>query len=632
MIGSYRVTRYIGKGGMGHVYEAVHDVVGQRAAVKFVSSDAELPADYFQRFENEARAASAVQHPGLVKVFDFGRTPEGEAYLLMEYLEGEVLRARIDRLTALPLEMATRFARQLASALAAVHGQGVVHRDVKPENIIIVADDAADGGERAKLLDFGIAHLDTGEQSALSQPGVVLGTPMYMSPEQLTGRVAGPSSDIYSLGVVVWEMLRGVTPFGRQGAGAMLVQGVTSPYLRSSDVPVALAELVEKMLANDTGRRPTAPDVATELELRSDRRSGAGSLSPMAATQSSVLLAGAHGLETTAPRPHGARARVRRLAIALASGAAVVASVALGIHSYRRAHPAAPQVALNDMIAFQAGTFTMGRTPDEVAAECAHLGTRCRRELLDREQPARRVTLESFYIDITEVTNTDVAAFLNIAPNFRVDPDPDTRERWLVVDELSGMLMMNLSSAHSGVVLDGDRFSAKVGFENRPAVQVTWDGARAFCATRGKRLPTEAEWEFAARGTTARRFPWGDNEPQCDEVVFGVDPLGPCKDMAPGVHDVASAPLDRTPEGVIGMGGNVSEWVEDAFTLPYYPDCGDCRNPKVDSVTNPEADLRVFRGAGWNTSLFARTTSRGRWNRMLPAYGIGFRCAANGPR
>ena len=217
MLGQYRVEAEIGRGGMGVVFRAVHVGIGQLAAVKVLLAKRGDDPSYLRRFTNEARAISRVDHPGLVKLFDFGKTAGGAPYILMEHLAGDLLRARHDRLRrsgkALDLVSATRVARQVASALATTHARGIVHRDLKPENLMLVADDEAPGGERVKVLDFGIAHLTT-ERTTETAPGTVIGTAAYMSPEQCAGDAQlDGRSDVYSLGVVLYEMLAGAPPF-----------------------------------------------------------------------------------------------------------------------------------------------------------------------------------------------------------------------------------------------------------------------------------------------------------------------------------------------------------------------------------------------------------------------------------
>lgn len=157
---------------------------------------------------------------------------------------------------------------------------------------------------------------------------------------------------------------------------------------------------------------------------------------------------------------------------------------------------------------------------------------------------------------------------------------------------------------------------------------VTWDGAALYCRHQGKRLPTEAEWERAARGANGRRFPWGNEPPRCDGVVFGRGDARGCPDLPGEIADAGAASQDVTPEGVRGMAGNVGEWVQDAFVLPYYPDCGDCRDPVVEQPDAGADDQRVFRGGTlYGNAWFVRATTRSRWKRTSVMNGLGLRCA-----
>ncbi|MFO0579388.1 MAG: serine/threonine-protein kinase [Polyangia bacterium] len=207
-IGSYRVVRELGRGGMGVVYEVVHEQLGQRAVVKTLQPELSHNQSFTQRFLTEARAISIAQHPGLVKIFDFGQLPDKTLYILMEHLAGEPLSARLVR-QKLDEPTALRLARQVASTLQAAHERGVIHRDLKPANIFIVPDPEAPAGERVKLLDFGLAKINEGLPGADlrgTASGTIMGTPLYMSPEQCRGLAnTDGKTDVYSLGVLLFE-------------------------------------------------------------------------------------------------------------------------------------------------------------------------------------------------------------------------------------------------------------------------------------------------------------------------------------------------------------------------------------------------------------------------------------------
>ena len=214
-IGNYRIVRKIGEGGMGVVYECVHEYIGRRAAVKVLHADFSRNPEMAVRFLNEARATNIVQHPGIVNIFEFDRLPDGSAYIVMDYLDGDSLTQRLARLGGrLELPYAVFLAWQISEALAAAHSKGVIHRDLKPDNIMIVPDPNMPGGERTKLLDFGIAKLTEAAGIERTQSTALMGTPHFMSPEQCRG--AGgvdDRTDVYALGVVLFLMLTGRPPF-----------------------------------------------------------------------------------------------------------------------------------------------------------------------------------------------------------------------------------------------------------------------------------------------------------------------------------------------------------------------------------------------------------------------------------
>lgn len=275
-IGNYRLIRLLGRGGMGAVYEAVHVGVGGRAAIKLLRDEAIDNPDITQRFFDEARAANAVEHPSIIKIFDSGQTSDGLCYLAMEYLDGETLAHRIKVLGQLSVASAIRFARQAASALAAVHQRGLIHRDLKPENLMIVQDPESVGGERIKVLDFGIARLtaDLRSGDGTTETGIVLGTPTYMSPEQCHGaKQVTSQSDVYSLGIILYKMLAGKTPFSSQGLGALIAMHLTEIPARieqhNSKVPPPLSALLSEMLAKSPTERPTMSEVEARLRVMS---------------------------------------------------------------------------------------------------------------------------------------------------------------------------------------------------------------------------------------------------------------------------------------------------------------------------------------------------------------------------
>ena len=300
-IGSYRVERLIGQGGMGAVYEAVHEQLGRRAAIKLLRKELSQDPQIAMRFFREAQAANRVDHSGIVAIYEFGHLPDGTAYIIMEFLRGEALSARLRaRGGRLPYIDAVRISRQIASALAAAHARNVIHRDLKPDNVMLVPDSEMPGGERVKILDFGVAKVDSevvgpAAEDFKTDTGMVLGTASYMAPEQCKGAGnVNDKADVYALGVVLYRLLCGQLPFRAEGQGEVMAMHIfsTPKPLRDHDpnIPATLTSLVERMMAKDPTERPSMAQVAGELER------AAATLSNSAAPV--VVVTGAGGLTT----------------------------------------------------------------------------------------------------------------------------------------------------------------------------------------------------------------------------------------------------------------------------------------------------------------------------------------------
>jgi eukaryotic-like serine/threonine-protein kinase len=309
-VASYRIVAKLGRGGMGEVFVAEHPMLGRRAAVKFIRPELSSNPDNLNRFFNEARAASLVQHPGIVDVFDYGILPSGNAFFVMEYLEGETLASRV-RNGRLAREQLAPVFDQIADALGAAHGKGIIHRDLKPDNVFLVADRAIPCGLRIKVLDFGIAKLANLSRSVspMTESGSVLGTPAYMSPEQCSGaRHVDFRTDIYSLGCMLYEAASGRLPFPAPGLGEMLAAHLylTPRPLRSLDPTITpdLERIVERALAKaPEARQQSMAEVQTELAAlatvdKAAAPSGTGPTSAVAQPSSTVW--------SLPPQPRGA--------------------------------------------------------------------------------------------------------------------------------------------------------------------------------------------------------------------------------------------------------------------------------------------------------------------------------------
>jgi len=230
----YRVTKKLGEGGMGAVYLAEHVKMGRKCAVKVMNPGMASDPDAISRFNREAANASRINHPNVCAVYDFGETTDGVIYLAMELIDGPSLSRVIEELGALPPARAADITRQAAEALAVAHDMGIVHRDLKPDNIMLAKN--RDGSDMVKVVDFGIAKAANAENQKVTKTGMVVGTPEYMSPEQLSGDTLDGRSDTYSLALVAFNMLTGKLPFPGETMQETMV-------LRLTDRPKTLAEM-----------------------------------------------------------------------------------------------------------------------------------------------------------------------------------------------------------------------------------------------------------------------------------------------------------------------------------------------------------------------------------------------------
>ncbi|ACY13587.1 serine/threonine protein kinase [Haliangium ochraceum DSM 14365] len=271
-LGNYEIVSKLGAGGMGVVYLAQQIFLRSEAAIKVLSSSLTTDEEMVERFFNEARAATEIRHPGIVQVYDFGYAEDRSAYIVMEYLRGESLDGRIKRVACLDLDDALIFTRQIAGALAAAHRAKIVHRDLKPDNIFLVPDPEVPGGERIKLLDFGIAKLTENQlPNSLTRTGALMGTPAFMSPEQCTGaRKVDKRTDLYSLGCILFQMLCGQPPFVRYGAGAVMAAHLYEPPPPPSSLrpmPSDIEALILRLLAKSPSERfPSAESLIETIE------------------------------------------------------------------------------------------------------------------------------------------------------------------------------------------------------------------------------------------------------------------------------------------------------------------------------------------------------------------------------
>lgn len=253
--GAYRLTRLLGQGGMGMVYEATHTRAGKRVAVKVMHSVLAAHPEMLARFRREAKVTRDLAHPHVVRVFGFGAAPTGQPYLVMEFLEGEDLQTRLERVGPLPLETVVQIVKQVASALSEAHVAGIVHRDLKPDNVFLVR--APDDAVFAKVVDFGLSKLLKTSATQLTAARAVFGTPEFMAPEQAEGRqdAIDHRSDQWSLACLAWFAATARLPFSGPDVNAIINQVISAvPTPLGPDAPHLPAE-IDKVLRRALSRR-----------------------------------------------------------------------------------------------------------------------------------------------------------------------------------------------------------------------------------------------------------------------------------------------------------------------------------------------------------------------------------------
>lgn len=375
----YHVIKKLGEGGMGAVYLAEHVKMGRKSAIKVMTGSMSNDPDAISRFNREANNASRINHPNVCAIYDFGETPDGIIYLAMEFIEGKSLSGLLKETGPLPLNRATAILRQTADGLEVAHELGIVHRDLKPDNIMIATQA---GRDLVKVVDFGIAKAvggdDTGQK--VTKTGLVVGTPEYMSPEQLSGDKLDGRSDLYSLALVYYRMITGALPFQAETSQETMIKRLTddpmplAQALPTGHFPAGLQPVMDRALARyPNDRYASAAQFAGDVEKALAGMSAAeqGATMVMGADQMKTMVAGAAMKDppktrignaaeggASSPRP----ASKSRMPVLVGTAVVVLAGVGYALKgTLFGAHPGAPVTQGNSGAAAQPDSGTAGQ-------------------------------------------------------------------------------------------------------------------------------------------------------------------------------------------------------------------------------------------------------------------------------
>ena len=525
-VGKVRIDKYLARGGMAEVYLGSHLTLDRPVAIKLLHSHIEEDPDLLARFQREAKVVAGLRHPNIVQIFDFDTT-DGHPYIVMEYLKGPTLATYLRSLheqkeRILPHQIA-RLLKALTAALDYAHAQGVIHRDIKPGNILLhgKADDISLGRPltndvEAILTDFGLVRIANSASQTAS--GMVSGTAAYMSPEQARGDKTDHRTDIYSLGIVLYEMLAGRVPFEADTTMSVIYMQIHEPPPPIPGIsPRVQAVINRALIKNPNDRYQTSREMAVEFFLAIGMTADAETIYEPPPESTKLAESPVKRKTSRSPVWIGVAVFSVFCLLVFAIGAMrLLPSLtnspdptnSLSTETTNPTVSIEPSAALDlpeavGMVEIKPGAYEVGKTPAD-----------------DYHSAPKSITLNGFWIDQYQITNRQYQQFL----------------------ENTG--------AQAPQVLGGD---------NHPVRGVTWDQAFAYCSWVKKRLPTEAEWEAAGRGPGAapQQYPWGN-----DDTAGGQALALPDQDT----YEVGTLPFNQSLSGVFDMVGNVWEWVGEPYS------------------------------------------------------------------
>ena len=647
-LGNYELLEELGHGGYGTVYRAHETVLDVVRAVKVLHPALVSVPEFVERFRKEARFSARLEHAHIVQVYELGEA-DGRYYLSMKYLPGGSLKDLLAQKGRLPYGQALEILRQVSEALtyAQTQPERLIHRDLKPGNILFERLPDAAGNLSIRLSDFGLAKAlaDSGSGSA-SSSGTLLGTPAYMAPEVWNGKPpVSPATDQYSLACVLFEMLTGQVLFSGETPPVVMKQhiidGPQFPAQWPEGVPAAIETVLRRALAADLAERyPDAdafyracagllkPEVAvavpviarptipppSEPAVSADEPSEPPSKSFLARywlVGALVLLVAAFlSGRLFAPAPDGSAVRMvvtitnppvaaEVISTVIPPTATHLANTATPAPSSTPAPTAVPTLGIGStqtrardgmlMVYVPAGPFTMGDSADQALVECQKYRTDCQKSWFTNEEPAHSVNLSAFWLDQTEVTNGEYALCVQ-----------------------KGGCRAPFSSASATHL----NYYTDIQFADFPVVNVDWNQAESYCTWAGVRLPTEAEWEKAARGPDGRTYPWGEGLEK-SRANYGNN-IG-------DTTKVGSYVSGASLYGAYDLAGNVWEWVNDWYGSGYYGS-----SPDNDPQGPATGTQRVLRGGSWSgIGDLVRSALRYGGDPSYTSSVLGFRCASS---
>jgi len=556
-IGKVRIDKYLARGGMGEVYLGTHLTLDRPVAVKVMHSFIEEDPGLLQRFQREAKVVAGLRHPNIVQIYDFDAI-DGHPYIVMEYLNGPPLATYLcelhDRNERLPHYQIARFLKELTAALDYAHDQGVIHRDIKPGNIMLhgkadefTLDKPLSDDVEAVLLDFGLVRIANTTSQSVS--GMITGTPAYMSPEQAKGEKTDRRTDIYSLGIILYEMLAGCVPFEADSALSLIYKQINDPPPPIPGISPATQKVLDRALAkNPEDRYSTSQKMAADfflaIGMTLDAKIAPVTVAVETEKSAAALPEPSTKLNVTTVKLKAAVTRSKRIGLGLLS-LVVLLAIAIGAFLIF----SKPLISFNPTKTASLSTATEPSiTPNDSGVQILASVTPTA-SITPSETPSLpdangMVKIASGNYEVgAKFADKYHSALMNISlKNYWIDQYQITFEQY-----------------QKFLMATGSKSPEVLGKGNQPVRGVSWDQAVAYCRWVNKRLPTEAEWEVAGRGPgpNPQFYPWG-NDPKAGGNVENL----PDQDT----YEVGSIPFNKSPFDVYDMVGNIWEWVGDPYT------------------------------------------------------------------